>query len=129
MLKQLTRILFFIFFISCQQKDKTRNEFYEKLEEERKADLLFTVGRLYFDNNCQSCHRKGGTDNFMEQAVKNEKYDYDFFKYYLLNQDSLLKNGNKTAIEKRSDSPDNLYRHRFKLKDSESKAVFYYIKN
>lgn len=128
MVKRLSLIfLLTIVCFSCK-KEEEQNVFYENLEREKKDELLFNVGKVYFQNNCKGCHRKNGTDNFLKNSIINDKYGFSFFKNFVTNQDSLIKNGNKIALDLQDFSNNQPYRHKFNLNDKELKAIIYYLK-
>lgn len=122
MFKRLSVIfLLNILCFSCKKKEE-QNYFYKNLEREKKEQLFFNIGKVYFKNNCNGCHRKGGTDNFLEFTIKEDKYEFEFLKAFITNQDSLIKSGNEEEF-------NNLaYRHKFDLKNNEVKAIIYYLK-
>lgn len=128
MIKRLSVIfLLIILCFSCKKKEE-QNDFYENLEKGKKEKLLFNVGKVYFQNNCKGCHRKGGTDNFLEFTIKEDKYEFDFLKAYITNQDSLIKSGNEEALRIKVEFNNLPYRHKFDLNDNEVKSIIYYIK-
>ena len=78
--------------INCQKNDN----YYPKIEFEKKQKILENIGKIYFEKNCFPCHqRKGSTDNFLIQSIKLEVYDFEYFKNFTKKQDSLLKNKNQ----------------------------------
>ena len=119
--------LLLLLFISCK-KETEKNNFYENLEKEKKEKLLFGIGKVYFENNCKDCHKKYGTDNFLVYSMKNDKYEFDFLKAYITNQDSLINSGNEFAIKMKEEFNNLPFRHNFKLNDNELKAIIYYLK-
>jgi hypothetical protein len=126
-LKSVIFSLIVILFISCK-KGSDENDFYENLEKERKEKLLYGIGKVYFENNCNGCHKKSGTDNFLVYAIKGDKYDFEFLKAYINDQDSLIKSGDELATKMKKEYNNMPYRHKFKLKDSEIKSIIYYLK-
>lgn len=121
-------VLFLSIFISCKKKENNVNEFYQNLAQEKNEKVLETIGKKYFEKNCLGCHaNRGAKDNFLELAIKNEKYNFQFFKNFIIKQDSLLKNKNTKALELK-DWSNNEYLHNFKFNDNEIKAIFYYLK-
>ena len=115
-------------FMSCK-KEIENNDFYENLEKEKKEKLFFNIGKVYFENNCKGCHRKSGTDNFLVYAIKDDKYEFDFLRSFIQNQDSLIKSGNELAIKIKEENDNRPYRHKFELNDNEIKSILYYLKN
>ncbi|MGX7666712.1 hypothetical protein [Flavobacterium pedocola] len=124
----LKYLILLLLSISCK-KEIERNDFYENLEKEKKEKLLFNIGKVYFENNCKGCHNKYGTDNFLVYGIKNDKYKFVFLRAFINNQDSLIKNGNETAIKMNEEYNNFPYRHKFKLNDNEIKSILYYLKN
>ena len=125
------RLLIGILFISvaCSESDKNQKSEKEELTFEKKQIALERIGKIYYERNCIQCHaKKGVKDQILEYAIKSDRYEFEFLKAYLTNQDSLIKNGNETALELKERWNDQTYLHDFELNDKEVKAIIYYLK-
>ncbi|MBE8728331.1 c-type cytochrome [Flavobacterium hungaricum] len=121
--------VFLVILISCKKKEIEENDFYKKRTQEKNERVLEAIGKKYFEKNCYGCHAdKGAKDNHLENAIQNDKYNYQFLKNFITKQDSLLKNKNKEALALKDWSNNNSYVHNFEFNESEIKAILYYLK-
>jgi len=92
--------------------------------------MMEKIGETYYQRNCIKCHAsKSAKDNFLVSSIRNEKFEFEFLNYYITNQDSLIKNGNKEAIAvKENYNPNSAFNHNFKLNRNEVKSIVYYLK-
>ncbi|MEZ4792669.1 MAG: c-type cytochrome [Gelidibacter sp.] len=121
-------IPFFLLFLACKESNKTPISKKEEVSFEQKQLALEKIGQIYYERNCIKCHGKRGVkDQLLEYAIKADKYEFDFIKAYVTNQDSLIKNGNKIALGLKDWSNQD-YLHRFDVNDNEIKAIIYYLK-
>ncbi|MFB9079205.1 c-type cytochrome [Flavobacterium procerum] len=115
--------------ISCKRKEKDGNDFYQKKAKETNEKVLDAIGKIYFEKNCLKCHaNRGAKDNYLENAIKNDRHEYQFLKNFITKQDSLLKSKNKKALALKDWSNNNPYLHDFNLNENEIKAILYYLK-
>ncbi|WP_435261833.1 c-type cytochrome [Tenacibaculum sp. nBUS_03] len=123
----LISLLFIL--ISCNTSNEKQNLGKNGLTFEQQQIVLEKIGQIYYMKNCKICHgKKGVKDQFIEYAIKNDRYEFDFLKRYLTNQDSLLKNGNKTALELKEIWNNSPYIHKFEMNENEIKSIIYYLK-
>ncbi|WP_091146875.1 c-type cytochrome [Flavobacterium caeni] len=122
-------ILIFLF-CSCVKSEKVIDERERKLENIDKSVFLTNIGKKYYEDNCIKCHAsKSAKDNILLYAIVNDKYDFEFLRAFVTNQDSLVKASNKEAIAiKKEYFPNSAMNHNFKLSRTEIKSIIYYLK-
>ena len=124
------RLLVFVICAVCMTscKDTTyQNQQQEDVSISKKALVLEGIGKTYFEDYCTGCHRKGGVDNYLESAVKSNKYDFKYLRSFIPKEDSLIKAGDSQVLEINNWSGQQ-YSHHFHLNDKEIKAIIYYLK-
>ncbi|GGF29649.1 c-type cytochrome [Flavobacterium limi] len=122
--------IFLCIFISCKEKENYQNDYYQKLALEKNEKIFEAIGKMYFEKNCLGCHaNKGAKDNYLEYAIKDDKYEFLFLKNFITQQNSLLKNKNKEALALKDWSNNNVYLHSFNFNENEIKAILHYLKN
>lgn len=112
-------VLLSIFIISCQKNEKYDQNYLL----EYNKDKLIEVGKILYNKNCRECH---GNINAYGNIIRNNNYDFIFFKNYLTKQDSLIRHGNKEAL-KLKEIYNIKYIHKFNLNDNELKSLKLYL--
>ena len=123
-------LIFCLFFaFSCKNKEVTEFDSLKNYDLKNKEELLFSIGKTYFERECISCHKlnANGIGN-LDFSFTHENFSVDFLVNFITKEDSLAKIENEN-VKKISDYFGDFYNHNYKFSEEETKSIIYYIKS
>jgi cytochrome c2 len=111
--------------VSKQQKQLRSNNLKIDSLQIAIEKLNIKLGRTIFRNDCQTCHAKGKTDDYLEGVVNRVGEPY--LKMYLTNQDSLTNARDKYALALKEMWGHLGNNHNFKYTQEELNALIRYL--